>query len=118
MEIHEEAVELRGLKDKVILVASKNSSIVHRKAFDAVLIAYNMQLQPTALLPVASFLTSFADQDAFYFLALSSNPQMFITYRTQESLSTPIQYKLPVFLPEAQMSTIRSMLLLTASGSK
>lgn len=105
------------MRDRFILVTQKNGTKSLTRDFDAVLIAYNMRLEPTALLPVGKFITSFASSEDFFFISLSSNPQVLITYRVNASLSAPAQYKLPVFLAETQIQSISSMFLQPGSDA-
>jgi hypothetical protein len=52
-----------------------------------------------------------------YFLSLSANRDIAVTFKTDAAFSKPVQYELPVFLSYSRIQTITSVLFTTALGS-
>lgn len=58
------------------------------------------------------FICSASDGEFVFYLTSSSSPSVFTTFKVDDNLQKPTQYKQPVQMNPSKISTIQSMLLL------
>jgi len=92
-----------------IIIVNRRSITPGNRHFNATLVSYELGLLPVASVEVTDFITSSSLENQFYYMTLSSNPSVFLTYSCSGDLDNKSQYKLPVLMPASQIQSISSM---------